>query len=147
MDICNSLLLILPKLHGELPQVYLISKDVLMLDQCVLDIAWKLRKAVLLYTLENHYKSRYRSKLLKFYDRFDQIQATEFLRVPKKDLFQYQRVLISGAIDCDAAVMLIQAMETKPAIAKRLVLHLKKKCKNALANVKYSKNTVKLIFL
>ena len=97
-----------------------------------------------MYTVIIDYQDDNTLKYLSFYDRLNQTLATAMLQV---QMDHPEETLISGAIDCDAAVILVKAMKGKSAIAKTLVLHLDKSCRRALADIKFSKNRVVLIFV
>ena len=147
IDICDSLLQILPKLLSDtrdlqLRTIILNTQDVPISRQCVLYIVQLLRKAVVVFTL--YFDDYYGFKYMVFYNRFNQLMATS---LPKALNIRYEEALISGAIDCDAAVVLVEAMSAKSFPVKKLVLYLDESCRREMADIKYSRDRVQLIFV
>ena len=126
-----------------MPSIRLYTATIEISDQCVLNIAQYLRKAIVMYTF-HHSIDYYRLKALIFDDRK---LSTEIVKVFTKmfTFIHIYEVLISGDIDCDDVVILAEAMKDKSAIARNLVVHLDKSCMRALVDIKiYSRDRAEL---
>ena len=106
---------------------------------------------MVLFTLSFDDYGYYGFKYIVLFNRLNKNITTELLKVQltmqKDHSIQYEEALISGAIDCDAAVILVEAMSEDFIIANKLVLHLHKSCSRVLADIKYSRDRVMLIFV
>ena len=130
IDICDSLLQVLPRLHENLTLLHLHTQAIVMSDECVLWIALLLKKtAVVIYSpvMCSYYSQTY----LFYYDR----SLATLMFTVMLDNVKPAQLLVSGVTDCDAAEILMRHNSVK-----KLVLHVDTSCRRALADIKYSRD-------
>ena len=141
IDICDSLLQVLPRLHENLTLLHLYTQAIVMSDECVLRIALSLKKtAVVIYSpvMCSYYSQTY----LFYYDR--SLATLMFTVMPLANVKSAQLLVSAyGVTDCDAAEILMRHNSVK-----NLVLHVDTSCRRALADIKCSRDReIKIVFV
>ena len=119
------------------------TRAIVMSDECVQRIALLLKKTVAVFkytslsgTCSPYYRQKYLVLLLR--------SLTAKMATNLAD-FNPDQILVCGVTDCDAAEIFVKAMRHNNV--KKLVLHVDKSCRRALADIKYSRDRVELILI